>query len=120
MQQKVEKERRGRIRIWCRVVCEDSQLEKRMEEVERAMKKTRARPNTRKARDGKRKSNRYDRTIAGADGRGSTRFGRRFELGENGKSTGDGRVSDRHREMRSGQVRPGTVVSCLERRRGRG
>ena len=78
-----------------------SKLEKRMEEVERAMKRTRARPNTRKARDGKRKSNRYDRTIAGADGRGSTRFGRRFRIGGKWEIN---RKRQCERCVRSGQV----------------
>lgn len=65
-----------------------AKLEEGMEKGEKE-KETRARP-TRGMREGygKAKSSGYEHTLGRADGRGPTRFGRRFRVGGMGGSTG--------------------------------
>lgn len=63
-------------------------VEKGMEMVEQRRLETRARQTPGMRGDGKRKSNRYDHTLARAEGSGPTRFGKRIQIGGFWGSTG--------------------------------
>lgn len=75
-----------------------------------ATKRTRARQTRGMRGDGKRKLNRYDHTLARADGRGATRFGRRIGFG--GKRGVNRKSAHMMRRGETRRVAPSRLRPC--------